>query len=80
MKHTLMVRLGGIHCAGCFSAIEKTVRSYGALSFQLDYATLIANIDFEGEVSQGEILCEAIRHGGYSAKPIGIRTQPDESE
>ena len=80
MKKQLIVRLNGIHCGGCISRIEQMSRSFGATAFQIDYATMIANIDFPAEFISANDLCDAIRKAGYWAAPIGIKTIEDEAE
>lgn len=63
----LVVRINGIHCAGCVSRIESAMNGLGVDKFDLDLYTKIAKIYYDraDELIDNDLILSSIDSLGY---------------
>jgi len=72
MIFRLRVWITGIHCAGCFNQIDRSLRSLGSKRLDFDMASRIETIDYAGTEADAEKYLSAIRAAGFGAILSGL--------
>lgn len=71
MSHTIRLKISGMTCGGCASAVRRALTSIsGVDEVQVDLQTALAEIIVGDENLTLEQLVTAIRLAGYNAQPI----------
>ena len=66
MKTHIRLKIGGMSCAACSSAIEKALlKSKGVLSVQVNLVSNYANIDFDSDIINESKITQIIQDTGY---------------
>jgi copper chaperone CopZ len=78
MKYLLQLKIGGIHCAGCFNQIDHAIRILGADRFYFDFETMIETIEYTGDFLRADRYVTAIVAAGFRARILSNILQVDE--
>ena len=64
------LRIGGMHCAACATAIEQALRGLpGVLDVRVSTAAQLASVTWDAAATRPSVLVDAVARAGYSAVP-----------
>lgn len=67
-----IISVSGIHCAGCLSRIETTLKKLGVAKSEYDYFRKVVLVEYDGQkITESDIVAAIVRLG-YQAEPRSI--------
>jgi len=68
----LLLRIDGMHCAGCVSSVEKALSGVaGVVEAQVNLASHTARVAYRGEGPSADALAGAVANAGFTATVLG---------
>jgi len=67
----IQVKIQGIHCAGCLSRLQQSLKSVGVIRFDFDFETKMAQIYCDDDDFSPKTITETIENLGYNALWMG---------
>lgn len=77
----LVVKLSGIHCAGCLNSIDRILTALDVEKFEYDFYSNIGSFYYKGQFEDEVIYLKAIEKTGYNVMKISsyVENADDES-